>query len=184
MPDPSAPLLTADDDALRSYVYGQALDFFLTLVPVFSLPFGNDFNRTLVFFAAARGSVGHLNHHNRVQSAAAGGVFPDELRRPVSVLSISGYLNLPYETTRRHMHALVAEGWCERVGTSGFLVRGAKMRELAMSGMATISSTVMSAYVRRLVPVFDRLEQEQIGPAEPLPEDHESAATSAPHTQT
>lgn len=156
MTDTSAvsPTEEAWSAALQKYVYGQAIDVLLTLVPVFSSPFGNDITRAMVFFAAARGSVGHLNHHNRVRPDADGGVFPDALRRPVSILSVSDYLGLPYETTRRHMHALVADGWCERVGARGFLVRSATMQKPSMSDMAATSSSVMAEYVTRLAPVI------------------------------
>ncbi|HZZ70547.1 MAG TPA: hypothetical protein VFE18_20450 [Phenylobacterium sp.] len=68
----------------------------------------------LVNLALVQANVGHLD--------PAGSAFdsldsipPDEVRRPVSVLSISASLGLPYETTRRHVAKMVATGQCLRV---------------------------------------------------------------------
>jgi hypothetical protein len=68
----------------------------------------------LVNLALVQANVGHLD--------PAGSAFdsldsipPDEVRRPVSVLSISASLGLPYETTRRHVAKMVETGQCLRV---------------------------------------------------------------------
>jgi len=105
-----------------NYAFAQTLDFGLELMPLLSAPFGFDITRTMVFYALARASVSHLNHHNRPRDEAVDGIFPNDMRRPVSILSIAGFLGMPYETVRRHIHALVADGWCARVGSREFIV--------------------------------------------------------------
>ncbi len=44
------------------------------------------------------------------------------MRRPISVHALALDLTLPYETTRRHVNALIEQGLAERV-ESGILVR-------------------------------------------------------------
>ena len=150
-------VLLSDDpppaDALRNFAFGQMLDALLRLGPACAEPFGYDFTRMFVFFAAARASVSHLNHHHCLRADAVKGVFPDELRRPVSILSVSSSLGLPYETVRRHMHRLVEDGWCERVSSREFLVRGETMGNDAMSALASKTFYMALECVRWLTPV-------------------------------
>ncbi len=40
---------------------------------------------------------------------------PDSERRPVNMNSLASSLAIPWETTRRHVHGLIADGLCERV---------------------------------------------------------------------
>ena len=138
---------------LRNFAFGQTLDVLLRVGPACAAPFDHDFTRMFVFFAAARGSVSHLNHRHRPRHDAEQGVFPDEMRRPVSILSVASFLGLPYETVRRHMHRLVEDGWCERVSSREFLVRGDTMRGEAMSALATATFQATADYVRWLAPV-------------------------------
>jgi DNA-binding Lrp family transcriptional regulator len=46
---------------------------------------------------------------------------PDELRRPVSINALAESLSLPFETVRRHVRKLVAQGFC-MTGPQGVLV--------------------------------------------------------------
>jgi len=68
----------------------------------------------LVNLALVQANVGHLD---RMESGfnSLESIPPDEVRRPVSVLSLSASLGLPYETTRRHVAKMVATGQCLRV---------------------------------------------------------------------
>ncbi len=68
----------------------------------------------IVFRAVVAGNVGYLD--GQAPEAALYSdvetVPPDHLRRPVSILSVSGALGLPYETTRRHVRKLIGSGHC------------------------------------------------------------------------
>lgn len=46
----------------------------------------------------------------------------DELRRPVTVLSIADSLRMPYETVRRHVNRMVREGRLAKTGSQGVIV--------------------------------------------------------------
>jgi hypothetical protein len=67
----------------------------------------------LVNLALVQANVAHLD---RVSSGydAVDRPPPDEVRRPVSVLALSSSLGLPYETTRRHVAKMLANGQCVR----------------------------------------------------------------------
>lgn len=125
---PTAEPDTADRTELDSYVYAQTIDALLRFIPICAAPFGGDVTRMMVFYGAARSSVGHLNHRNQLRAEAEGGIFPDDLRRAVSVLSISEYLALPYETVRRHVHELVEQKLLERQGSRSFFVSSETMK--------------------------------------------------------
>ena len=52
----------------------------------------------------------------------ADALVPDELRRPVSVLALSGMMKVPYETLRRALSALEHDGVLKRVKRQGLIV--------------------------------------------------------------
>lgn len=78
---------------------------------------GGDLVTALVFMAIVSANVAHLNADgpDGPLHADSDDPPPDALRKPVSVLALSGSLNLPYETTRRHVAKLLKSGQCERV---------------------------------------------------------------------
>lgn len=158
-PTPPTPYPDADVDAdpsvpaneeIANFALGQTLDTVLALIPVLATPFGGDVTRALVFFAMARASVSHLNHHHKIRPEASNGVFPDSMRRPVSVLSISSFLGLPYETTRRHVHALANDGWCERLEAGGFSIRAETLAGDRLAGVRKGGLSATRDYVARL----------------------------------
>jgi hypothetical protein len=108
--------------AVRNFVFSQNIDFILKSLNAISKIFGGDSTTTVVFWTMARASVSHVNSRNKLSPEAVDGVFPDHLRRPVAVLSISNYLGLPYETTRRHVMKLVELGYVRRIGSREFLI--------------------------------------------------------------
>lgn len=83
-----------------------------------------DILRSVIFLAIVDANTRHLRPSDPVARTFSGtnDQVPDEIRRPVSVHALSLDLALPYETTRRHVNALIEQGLCDRVET-GILVR-------------------------------------------------------------
>lgn len=80
---------------------------------------GGDILRGVIFTAVADANVRHIRPGDAVGQSysEASDQVPDELRRPISVHALALELDVPYETTRRHVNALIAAGLCERAET-------------------------------------------------------------------
>lgn len=98
---------TADDVAIAAKLAGE---FFVRGVEIVARAHGGDLLRGIIFTAIAVA--------NGESAPATGG----GERRPVSVMSIAHSIGVPYETTRRYVNALVAEGLCRREGRRGVLI--------------------------------------------------------------
>lgn len=116
------------DPALQRYVMRLGVDQFLRMALSFSDLFDGNLLTGLVFLAITQASVQHLNNPPQLNPDAQDGVFPDHLRRPVSVLGIAQFLGLPYETTRRHVMQLVERGYVTKMGSRGVVVPDEVMR--------------------------------------------------------
>lgn len=83
-----------------------------------------DILRGVIFLAIVDANTRHLRPSDPVARSfsATRDSVPDEIRRPVSVHALALDLSLPYETTRRHVNALIEQGLCQRV-EAGILVR-------------------------------------------------------------
>lgn len=70
----------------------------------------------VISLAIVQANIGYIDRGGAGRSFdSSHTVPPDEIRRPVSVLSLSQSLGLPYETTRRYVAKMVASGMCVRV---------------------------------------------------------------------
>ncbi|MDP1872703.1 hypothetical protein [Phenylobacterium sp.] len=118
----SAAAAVLHDLALQRYAMRLGADYFIHLAGALSEMFDGNLLTGLVFLTIAQGSVQHLNRPAQFNAMAVDGVFPDELRRPVSVLGISQFLGLPYETARRHTGRLEKMGYCQKVGGKGVVI--------------------------------------------------------------
>ncbi len=78
-----------------------------------------DFSKGIVYTAVWTANIKHVTNS---RPAGKKGILKDAQRLPVSALTLSHSLRLPYETVRRHADALVREGICERVGRRGLIV--------------------------------------------------------------
>lgn len=92
-----------------------------------------DILRGVIFLAIIDANTRHLRPGDPVARSFAGSSdpVPDEMRRPVSVHALALDLALPYETTRRHVNALIEQGLCERV-EAGIVVRAEVLEREAM----------------------------------------------------
>lgn len=98
---------TGDEVALAARLAGE---FFVRGVEIVARAHGGDLLRGIIFTAIA------------VANGEATPVTGGGERRPVSVMSIAHSIGVPYETTRRYVNMLVAEGLCERDGRRGVIV--------------------------------------------------------------
>lgn len=138
------------DLAVRNFVFSQNIDFLLKSLNTISKIFGGDSTTMVVFWTMARASVSHVNSRNKLSPEAVDGVFPDHLRRPVAVLSISNYLGLPYETTRRHVMKLVELGFVRRIGSREFLISRDILTRPEFEAIAADTFNLAAQYYRNV----------------------------------
>ena len=86
--------------------------------------FEGDMMLAIIFMAIGQATVSHLPAERHIGQFGADGIAPDELRRPVSALSIAESLNIPRETARRYVSRLVDLGYCTRVRARRVLIPG------------------------------------------------------------
>ncbi|HWA60572.1 MAG TPA: hypothetical protein VG939_04320 [Caulobacteraceae bacterium] len=98
--------------------------FFLRQAELLADITGGDLLLGVVFIAISSANTGYLAEPSNDQHGYADldDLPPDELRRPVSVLAIAESLRLPYETARRYVARLEAQGLVRRVGRQGVIV--------------------------------------------------------------
>jgi len=109
--------------------------FFLRSIETLSKTVGHgDILRGVIFLAIVDANTRDLRPETRLSQAysEAGDTVPDELRRPISVHALALSLDLPYETTRRHVNHLIADGLCVRT-ESGVQVPGAVLGRETMT---------------------------------------------------
>lgn len=125
----SSPITAEKEDSDRqNYLLAQSIDYFMEMAALLSRAFKNDYTTMIVFITILRESVSHLNRDRRIRAEAVSGVFPDTLRRPISILAISDLAGFPYETTRRHVMKLLESGFCTRLGSREFIVSEGVLR--------------------------------------------------------
>ena len=75
-----------------------------------------DMVRGIIFLGIISANTRHLRAGSPEAQAYAdtGSVVPDSLRRGISVHALCHQVNLPYETTRRHVQKLIQDELCER----------------------------------------------------------------------
>jgi hypothetical protein len=88
-----------------------------------------------VFLSIIVANTEHLDQRDHGgRPPGTDGPVPDAMRRPVSILAISESLGLPFETTRRHVKKLSANGRCVRV-RKGLIVPQAVIEDDVVRGM-------------------------------------------------
>lgn len=128
------------------------MDYFLRQLSVLSAPFGGDALLAATFVAISQASVKHLNEPGLPSPLAVEGVFPDGMRRPVTIASVARTLGLPRETARRYVHRLIASGHCRPVGARGVIVPAEVLRSEPINQLASEHVEVM----RDLFDGYDR----------------------------
>jgi len=127
-----------------------ASEYFLRSARLLSDLAGGDMFKGLILRAVIAANVGYIDQDRELSAryASLEEIPPDDLRRPVSVLAIAGSLGVPYETTRRYVNALIAEGKCVRVN-GGVIApaaaqSGAELEKAMVANMGNIRRFVRS----------------------------------------
>lgn len=118
-----SPMVNAPDR--RRQICRLGIDYQLAVARLITEAIDRDLLSSMILLAIARANVTDVARDPEAVVPYQGlqGVVPDELRRPVSVYAIARELNTPYETVRRHVVHLKADGLCESVGR-GVIVPG------------------------------------------------------------
>lgn len=92
------------------------IQFVLDTTDLLSRVVDSDTLRGLIFLGVVSANTRHIQPGTPEAQAYAqtGAILPDGLRRGISVHALSHQVNLPYETTRRHVQRLISDGLCER----------------------------------------------------------------------
>lgn len=129
---------TGDEVAIAARLAGE---FFVRGVEIVARAHGGDLLRGIIFTAIA------------VANSESAPVTGGGERRPVSVMSIAHSISVPYETTRRYVNLLVAEGLCVREGRRGVII--AEHALLAPEMVAAYRETFAS--INRLATALKRV---------------------------
>lgn len=91
-------------------------EYMLRSIDLMTKVVGGDLVKGLIFLAIVQANTQHIlsDEHLAQTYSEADDTVPDETRRPVSVHALSVSLGIPYETTRRYVNKLLAEGYCQR----------------------------------------------------------------------
>jgi hypothetical protein len=108
---------SAADRAEARIVDRLATEHFLRSARAVSDQAGGNLFNGLTLRAIVAANIGNIDQKPKTPArpAALSQAPPHDQLRPVSVLAIAGSLGLPYETTRRHVAALMKQGACMRV---------------------------------------------------------------------
>lgn len=118
-------------------------EFFIRGVEIIARAHNGDLVRGIIFTAIAVAN-----------SESAPVAIADRQPRPVSVMSIASSIGVPYETTRRYVNLLVAEGLCERMGRRGVVITAAALER---PGMAVALQETYTSF-NRLVTALRRFK--------------------------
>lgn len=112
--------------------------------------FNGDLNLMSVFFAISQGSLSHIKFDDVINLNDDEFIVPDSMRRPVSILGVSEYLDMPYETTRRHVMNLVESGFCKRFGRKEFVVDTEALLKPELLVVAKETALVRKKFLRSI----------------------------------
>jgi hypothetical protein len=139
---------TNEDDLVR-LVARLSSDYVLRVVRLIADAYGGSIITAVVGQAIIAANTAHLGGRSGEGEAWTGHAPPDELRRPVSVLALARSLDLPFETTRRHVQALEAAGRCVRV-RGGVIVPASALEHAASMQAAELNLRYVRHYLRVL----------------------------------
>lgn len=105
-------------------------EYMLRSIDLMTKVVGGDLVKGLIFIAIVQANTQHILSDEQMSQAysEASDTVPDDVRRPVSVHALSVSLGIPYETTRRYVNKLLADGFCVRA-RRGLVVPASVLRQ-------------------------------------------------------
>jgi len=142
-PNPDAPDLVRAVNRISSTYFMRSLRLMVEF-------HGGELLRALIHFAIFTANIAHLDQGNGpVRYVGLDSPPPDEERRPISILAISDGMGLPFETVRRHVNKLLAEGQCVRV-KGGVIVPKAVVESDRAKKLGRVNLTYVQKMTRDL----------------------------------
>lgn len=143
---PEPPASTADA-AIARVVTRLSTEYVLRAFELLIDMYG-DLRAGLLAHAINIANLAHIDDRTDESRAAVGpeGIYPDEMRRPISVARIADAAGLPFESVRRVVQQLIIAGACERV-QGGVIVPRATIER--PGNLRAVHANV--GYVRRLM---------------------------------
>lgn len=111
----------------------------------------------IVLVAIVDANVAYLDEPQNAHLLPRDGPPPDHLRRPASIAAITGRLGLPYETVRRTVAALVADGLCRRVAR-GYVVPTSAMARAGFEEARLANLANLRRLLRRMERIGLRID--------------------------
>jgi len=107
---------SAEDGAVARIIARVSTEYVLRGFQLLVDTYG-DIRAGLLVQAINIANVGYTDAQAEETRTAAGasGVFPDEMRRPVTIARLADSAGLPFESVRRAVQQLIGEGLCQRV---------------------------------------------------------------------
>jgi len=141
------PVAAADSVVART-AYRLSVQYILRSLRLMVGEGGYDLITSIVLQGVTAGNVGHLDQDPNHPSPYGDieHIAPDETRRPISVLALANTLGLPYETTRRHVAKLVADGYCVRVKGGVIATAGSQDEPRHRQGLLTNVANLRRLY--------------------------------------
>jgi hypothetical protein len=90
-------------------------DYLLRALAILSETANGDLFDGLLALAIVQVNVGHLVTQSGSSFSDSDDPPPDDMRRPATAMAVAASLGAPYETIRRRIRKLVAQGVCEQV---------------------------------------------------------------------
>jgi DNA-binding transcriptional regulator YhcF (GntR family) len=101
-------------------------EFFVRSIDAVVAAQDNDLIAALIFTALWIANVRHITYSPaNLRFGGMDELPPDAMRRPVSVQALANTLQIPYETVRRYVQAMIKSGNCIRVGKRGLIIPAA-----------------------------------------------------------
>lgn len=136
-PDTSpAPVAVADKGR---YAARLGVTYVMRLLGLIAQTQGGDWMKTIILLRLAAANTTHLDAGGEPSPYTANADSPpDEVRRLISVLRLANSLGIPFETTRRYVNMLIAEGVCRRV-KGGVIIAGKALEGAALDEVRNLN---------------------------------------------